>query len=168
MKHSNFENELNEIRRRAINELKDAVEAHGGSVSLEKHTLNPVLLRESRRLITKIFIKENEPSFVTYFVDFKSETIKTKEDFCIEDILAIIEAIPETDEVEDVSGAYPVPVTWVDRDDIESAGYDSEEVTQEQLGKIAERMGFGYVDSGEFYSSLSAVCGANGLKEKED
>lgn len=166
MRHTTFENELRDIRRRAINELRSALEAHDRKFNFEENDCAPILIDGAKILKAECYGK----TLVSFTMLLPNEETECCNDgaLYVEDILAITEAIPETDDVKDVSGVYPAPVTWVDCDDIESAGYDSEEVTQEQLGKIAERMGFGYVDSGEFYSSLSAVCAANGLKEKGD
>lgn len=100
------------------------------------------------------------------FMDNLSKYIKI-EDLSIEDILTITEAIPETDEVKDVSGVYPVPMTWVDRDDIEMQGYDTSEVTQETLGNIANHMAGAYLNY-SFTEDLYNACKSYGLKEKED
>jgi hypothetical protein len=95
----------------------------------------------------------------------------TTDDLTIEDILYIIGTIPETDEVKDVSGVYPTPVTWVDRDDIENEGFDASDVTQEKLNRIAEIMQeysclpTQYdIRTSDLYAACTKVC----LNQKED
>ena len=66
-----------------------------------------------------------------------------------------------------MSGVYPVPVTWVDRDDIEMQGFKTDGITQKDLEKLAERMCDIY-NNGDFCSDLDLACKDCGLKEKED
>lgn len=167
MKHTTFENELNEIRRRAINELKEAIKAYGFSINFYQ---NDEEVKLPKAMATVEYINADGTMKVWLdrnFMDNLSKYIKI-EDLAIEDILAITEAIPESDEVEDVSGVYPVPVTWVDRDDIEINGFDSRQISQEKLKEIAEQMQDYYCASCEFSSNLYDACLACGLKEKED
>lgn len=124
MKHTTFENELNEIRRRAIKELLTAIKAYGFGINFYQHDEEVKLPKAMATLeyinadgTMKVWLDRN-------FMDNLSKYIKI-EDLSIEDILTITEAIPDTDEVKDVSGVYPVPVTWVDTDDIEINGFDT-------------------------------------------
>lgn len=89
------------------------------------------------------------------------------DDLSIEDILAITEAIPETEEVKNVSGVYPVPVVWVDTDDIETQGFKTDGMTQDDLQEVAEEMSDIY-NYGDFCSDLDLACKNLKLKEKED
>ena len=166
MKHTTFENELREIRRRAITELKTAIKAHGFGINFYQHK-EEVKLPKAMATVEyinadgtmKVWLDRN-------FMDNLSKYIKI-EDLAIEDILTITKAIHETDEVKDVSGVYPVPVTWVDRDDIEMQGFYTDCMTQKDLEKLAERMGYIY-NNGDFCSDLDLACKDCGLKEKED
>ena len=166
MKHTKFENELRDIRRRVVEELKNAIKVYGFGINFYQHKEEVKLPKAMATLeyinadgTMKVWLDRN-------FMDNISKYIKI-EDLSIEDILTITEAIPETDEVKDVSGVYPVPVTWVDRDDIESAGYDASEVTQETLDNIANHMGGSYLNY-SFNDDLGNACKSYGLKEKED
>ena len=170
MKHSNFENELRDIRRRAINELKEAIKAKGFGIHFYKRD-DEVKLPKAMATVEyinldgtmKIWLDRN-------FMDNLSKHIKI-EDLAIEDILTITEAIPETNEVKDVSGVYPVPVTWVDCDDIESAGFDTSDLTQEKLNRIAEIMQEYSCLPTQYdirTSDLYAACTKVELKQKED
>lgn len=166
MKHTTFENELNEIRRRAINELKEAIKAHRFGINFYQHEEEVKL---PKAMATLEYINADGTMKVWLdrkFMDNLSKYMKI-EDLAIEDILAITEAIPETEDVEDVSGVYPVPVTWVDRDDIEMQGFKTEGMTQKDLEKLAERMCDIY-NNGDFCSDLDLACKDCGLKEKED
>lgn len=158
MKHTTFENELNEIRRRAVQELKEALAAHNGIYDFTQYEFTPIVdnekVCEARLFEGEVFIETEERHLDT-------------EDLTIEDILQLTAFVAETDEVEDVSGVYPVPVTWVDRDDIEMQGFNTEGMTQKDLEKLAERMCDIY-NNGDFCSDLDLACKDCGLKEKED
>lgn len=162
MKHTTFENELNEIKRRAIKELKEALAAQNGEIDFTKYDKCPILDGEKVcviRAFDDISFIDTEYSYLT------------TDDLTIEDILYIIGTIPETDEVKDVSGVYPAPVTWVDRDDIENEGFDASDVTQEKLNRIAEIMqeySCGSIQHDIITSNLYAACTKVCLKQKED
>jgi hypothetical protein len=162
MKHSNFENELNEIRRRAVQELKEALAAHNGRYDFTQFEFTPIVdnekVCEARMFTGEVFIETEERHLDT-------------EDLTIEDILQLTAFVAETDDVEDVSGVYPVPVTWVDRDDIENEGFDASDVTQEKLNRIAEIMQeysclpTQYdIRTSDLYAACTKVC----LKQKGD
>lgn len=158
MKHTTFENELREIRRRAVQELKEALAAHNGRYDFTQYEFTPIVdnekVCEARMFTGEVFIETEERHLDT-------------EDLTIEDILQLTAFVAETDDVEDVSGVYPVPVTWVDRDDIEMQGFNTDGMTQKDMEKLAERMCDIYND-GDFCSDLDLACKDCGLKEKED
>ena len=158
MKHSNFENELNEIRRRAVQELKEALAAHNGRYDFTQFEFTPIVdnekVCEARMFTGEVFIETEERHLDT-------------EDLTIEDILQLTAFVAETDDVDDVSGVYPVPVTWIDRDDIEMQGFNADGMTQKDLEKLAEEMCDIY-NNGDFCSDLDLACKSCGLKEKED
>lgn len=160
MKHTTFENELRDIRRNAINELKDAISAHGGRVEWEDGHM-PFLKHADFDYVEKI----NERLLATIIGGGKY--VLSVDDMSIEQIIAITEAIPETDEVKDVSGVYPVPVTWVDLDDVENAGFDTKGLTQADLDEIKDEMAESYLIYG-FNEDLINACEDYGLKEKEN
>lgn len=163
MKHSNFENELNEIRRRAVQELKEALAAHNGMYNYAQFDHLPKIGGLNKTEVKEAFLLGDLPTFET-----EERFITASDcDLSIEDILTLTYYIVETDEVEDVSGVYPVPVTWVDRDDIESAGFDSSKITQDDLDKISEHVEISYLNSGQFIEDMQYACKQCGLKEKE-
>lgn len=159
MKHTTFEKELRDIRRRAVQELKEALAAHNGRYDFTQFEFTPIVdnekVCEARMFTGEVFIETEERHLDT-------------EDLTIEDILQLTAFVAETDDVEDVSGVYPEPVTWVDCDDIERYGFDSSELSQDKLKEIAEKMEDYYCASCEFSSNLYDACIAYGLKEKED
>jgi hypothetical protein len=162
MKHTTFENELREIRRRAVRELYEAIKAHNGEIDFTKYDKCPIL-DEEKVCVIRAF---DDLSFIDTEYSYL-----TTDDLTIEDILYIIGTIPETDEVKDVSGVYPAPVTWVDRDDIENEGFDASDVTQEKLNRIAEIMqeysclSTQYdIRTSDLYAACTKVC----LNQKED
>lgn len=164
MKHTTFENELRDIRRRAINELKEAIKAHGNEYDFGKEVVYLKCGMKCKWI--------SLAGFATIFVG--NEEIKIHQNINafdvlpIEDIIAITEAIPETDEVKDVSGVYPVPVTWVDGDDIENIGYSGIGLTQELLQSVAEEMCESYLNSGYVDDLEYAYNKVINENEKED
>lgn len=163
MKHTTFENELRDIRRRAVQELKEALAAHNGRYDYSQFDHLPKIGGLSKIEVKEAFLLGDLPTFET-----EERFITASDcDLSIEDIITLTDYIAETDEVEDVSGVYPVPVTWVDRDDIEMQGFNTDNMTQKDLEKLAERMCDIY-NNGDFCSDLDLACKDCGLKEKED
>ena len=167
MKHTTFENELNEIRRRAVQELKEALAAHNGIYNYAQFDHLPKIGGLNKIEVKEAFLLGDLPTFET------EERFITASDcnLSIEDILTLTEYIVETDDVEDVSGVYPVPVTWVDCDDIESEGFDTSDVNQEKLNRIAEIMqeySCGSTQHDIITSDLYAACTKVCLNQKED
>ena len=166
MKHTTFETELSDIKRRAIQELHKAVQAHGkDSYDYTKFDHLPELVNGEE--VYNVFFMGGYAGVETS----DSHRFLTEADLTIEDILKLTDYVVETDEVEDVSGVYPVPVTWVDCDDIESEGFDTSDVTQEKLNRIAEIMQeysclpTQYdIRTSDLYAACKKVC----LNQKED
>ena len=158
MKHTTFENELRDIRRRAVQELKEAIAAHNGRYDFTQFEFTPIVDNE-KVCEVRMFTGE-------VFIETEGRHLDT-EDLTIEDILQLTAFVAETDDVEDVSGVYPVPVTWVDRDDIEMQGFNADGMTQKDLEKLAEEMCDIY-NNGDFCSDLDLACEEYGLKEKEE
>lgn len=161
MKHTTFENELRDIRRRAVQELKEALAAHNGIYDYTQFEFTPIVDNEKvceARLIDGNVFAYTEESFLTL------------DDLDIYEILGLTTYIAETDEVKDVSGVYPVHVTWVDCDDIESEGFDTSDLTQEKLDRIAEIMQEYSCLPTQYdirTSDLYAACTKVELKQKE-
>ena len=164
MKHTTFENELNDIRKRAVNELKDALNAWGGLYSFSTWKKKPKLRWGD--YVQKVFIDDKTIRVISVNMQ-EEEHICCIDRIYIEEILRIIKHIPTTKDVKDVSGVYPVPVTWVDCDDIEMQGFNTDNMTQKDLEKLAERMCDIY-NNGDFCSDLDLACKNCGLEEKED
>lgn len=158
MKHTTFENELNEIRRRAVQELKEALAAHNGRYDFTQFEFTPIVdnekVCEARMFTGEVFIETEERHLDT-------------EDLTIEDILQLTAFVAETDDVDDVSGVYPVPVAWVDCDDIEASNYDSSAMSQKDLDNVAHKMRDSYLYCGQFTDDLEYAIKQCGLKEKE-
>lgn len=168
MKHTTFENELNDIRKRAVNELKDALNAWGGHYSFSTWKKKPKLRWGD--YVQKVFIDDKTIRVISVNMQ-EEEHICCIDRIYIEEILRIIKHIPTTKDVKDVSGVYPVPVTWVDTDDIESEGFDTSDVNQEKLNRIAEIMqeySCGSIQHDIITSDLYAACTKVCLNQKED
>ena len=59
-----------------------------------------------------------------------------------------------------------MPVLFVDRDDITTAGFDGESVSNEQLIEIADALNTYYIDN--FYSVLYDTCKLHKVKPLND
>lgn len=165
MKHTQFKKELNEIRRRAIQELKEALAAHNGKHEWDEDEDLPTMNDGGRLLNVSLTQDGDFVAWILYDGDY--EEAWDERTASIDEILQITDAIPLTDEMNDVSGVYPMPVTWVDRDDIENAGYDASNLTQSDLDNIANHMCGSYLNYG-FSEDLQNACESYGLKGKED
>ena len=167
MKHTTFETQLQEIRRRAIQELKEALAAHNGRYDYTQFDHLPKIGGLNKIEVKEAFLLGNLPTFET-----EERFITASDcDLSIEDIITLTDYIVETDEVEDVSGVYPAPVTWVDLDDIENEGFDTSDVNQEMLNRIAEIMkdySCGSIQHDIITSDLYAACTKVCLKQKVD
>jgi hypothetical protein len=61
-------------------------------------------------------------------------------------------------------GAFPI--TSVDREDLESQGFDASSVTDEQMAEIADHMADAYCDDG-FWVELAVIADDMGIPLKE-
>ena len=171
MKHTTFEKELEDIRRKAINELKDAVKAHGKKNEFADK-LEPIMSNGMKAMGIYTMDESHMNTFGLYCPLFVRPTnggdcVFAAENMPIEDILAITEAIPNTDKVKDVSGVYPKPILWIDTDDIATANYDPSTIDDEYLDKIATHATDYILNEGIFYDAVRYACHQCGVKEKE-
>ncbi len=121
MKHTNFHSQLKEIRCNIIKELKAALQAHGGSYTWgkedefgdveEPNTEEcPIVLANPRRCenpsdvyIAQISYGNNGFYIAAYTKEWLDEIDVEIDDIEIEHLEFIIDYIPETTEVSDVS-----------------------------------------------------------------
>lgn len=120
MKHSDFYKERQEMRHRIYKELIAALEAHGGSytwgeeneeeeidVDTDECPIVDVVPRcwqdVTAVYIAKATYREGHLEFVAYAKDYMDEVNIDLEDITTDSLEYIIEYIPETDTVFDVS-----------------------------------------------------------------
>ena len=54
-------------------------------------------------------------------------------------------------------------VVSLSREDLESRGWDANSISEEELGYIASSMGKCYVECGDFWSDMDAMCEKYGV-----
>ena len=157
MKHTDFYNKVEEIKRQEQRELKEALKAHGGSYSWcneesgvleDTYPCIAVNLNATDPTPTDIAVRSvclNHADYLCFEGEdnFCGEIIE----FCADDVFAghiayIIEMIPETDSVNDVtSKKEDFTVATICRDDLVNAGFDAENLSDQDMQDIADVMG---------------------------
>lgn len=159
MKHTTFENDLRDIKHRAIQELHKAVQAHGKDI-YEYTQFDHLPRLVNGEDVSSVF-------FMGSYAGIETDNgFMTEADLTIEDILKLTDYIVETDEVEDVSGVYPVPVIWLDEEDLSFREFITDGMTQEKLNKIAE-VTCQYILDYCFFDEMEDAAKHCGLKQKE-
>lgn len=166
MKHTDFNSRLDDIKRQEIRELRQALEAHGGSYSWyndvtgewqENYPIIPInydgLYPNPMDInIRSVSIDElghldfvGEEKEYCNLVDFNEHDIFTGH------ISHITSAIPETNFVTDVSEQQEYfPVAYVSRNDLEAMGfYVGDYVDDRVMNRIANKMSY-YLCNGDF------------------
>lgn len=180
MKHTDFYNKLEEIKRQEQRELKEALKAHGGSYSWcneESGVLEDtfpciaVNLNAIDPTPTDIAVRSVYLNHVDYLC-FEGEDNCCGDiiEFCSDDVFAghiayIIEMIPETDAVNDVtSREEDFVITSVCRDDLINIGFDAEHLSDEDMQHIANIMGDLYCNY-DYSDNLLEAARKLGLKQ---
>ena len=176
MKHTDFWEKEKELKTEAINELAKAIEAHGGKyVWCDEEGEVP----EDADLPFCCVFLDSGP------IDVKIKSIKHDEkgwwiegetidewcpcDVSVDDLYDIssasqidniIDAIPATKEVDDVTITKPRDLRSrivVDSEDLATRGFNGENLTEEQFEEIGAKM-FNYYLDGEFYEDMQEAC----------
>lgn len=176
MKCTDFYEKEIELKRQAIGELANAVEAHGGKYEWcgEDGEFNggadaPVVCALLDQGPTDVRIKsvchDGDGWRITGedCAEYGGDIDFDPNDFAnAMQIQSVIEGIPETGGVRDVAGLYPTPVSYLCRDDLEYKGYDTARLTQDELMSIASKMGDYYLDCG-YWDDLEDACDRLGI-----
>ena len=167
MKHTDFYNKVEEIKRQEQRELIEALKAHGGSYSWYNEDIQEF---ESEYPCVAVNLNAINPNPTD--VDIRSISINKHDDlcfkgedkewgnevrFCADDVFAghiayIIDLIPETDAVNDVTlKKEDFTVATICRDDLVNMGFDAENLSDQDMQNIADVMGdlycsYGYSD----------------------
>lgn len=168
MKHTDLYNKYREIAAIEREELKKATLAHGGEFCFfDEHgnetegTTPPIVLAGNSHwgsnvdcVITRVIVVDNYVEIYGYDKESDSEEMLL-EDVELGHLGYIIDAIPETDSVKDVttnSEITKIHIISISREDIENAGY-TPNVSDDELEQIATRVSK-YLDWQEFQLQL--------------
>ena len=182
MKHTDFYCKVKEIKRQEQRELKEALKAHGGSYSWYNEDI-----QEFEREYPCVAVNLNGINPNPMDVDIRSISIDKHDDLCFkgedkewgnevrfsaDDIFAghiayIIELIPETDAVNDVtSKKEDFTVATMCRDDLVNTGFDAENLSDQDMQNIADVMGDLYCNYG-YSDDLLEAARKLGLRKTE-
>lgn len=182
MKHTDFYNKLEEIKRQEQRELIEALKAHGGSYSWcneesgmleDTYPCIAVNLNATDPNPTDIVVRSVYLNHVDYLC-FEGEDNCCGDiiEFCADDIFAghiayIIELIQETDAVNDVtSKKEDFTVATICRDDLVNTGFDAENLSDQDMQNIADVMGDLYCNYG-YSDDLLEAARKLGLRKTE-
>lgn len=166
MRHTDLYKQYQALQTIEREELKKAVLAHGGEFcfkSKEGEDIDgvypPVVMAGDRHwdsncdcVITRVVMNDGFLEIYGYDEQCSIYDEILLSDFEYGHLGYIIDAIPETDEIEDVSTVSPVDevaVVSLCRADIEDAGYDPD-ITDSELQQVASRIGK-YLEWQEFF-----------------
>lgn len=166
MRHTNFQEQLSEIRRDSISELKAALNANGCKVELngEWPCLAKFFAGESGNLyeVKSLFLDSEGGIQVTALNLWTNEDEQPFfDDIETESIASLLDAIPETESVSDVASPKSVPVIFIDNDDLAVHGYPEQD--SETLERIANAMADTLLD-GAFFEAMDGACESLGIK----
>lgn len=166
MRHTNFKEQLSEIRRGSISELKAALNAHGCKVEFkgEWPCLAKFFAGESGNLyeVKSLFLDSEGGIQVTALNLWTNEDEQPFfDDIETESIASLIDAIPETESVSDVASPKSVPVIFLDNDDLAVHGYPEQD--SKTIERIADAMADTFLD-GAFYEAMDEACLSLGIE----
>ncbi len=165
MKHTDLYRKYRELEALEYAELKKAVMAHGGEfrfITEDGEEIDgvqmPIVMAGDRHwdsncdcYITRVAVIGNCVNIYGYDKEYGDEEMLL-DDIELGHISYIIDEIPETDEVHDVTidpAVTSVAVVSLCRDDIQDAGYDPD-ITDDELQSVASRVGK-YLEWQEFF-----------------
>ncbi len=174
MKCTDFWEKEKELKRTALLELAEAVKAHGGRYAwcdedgdIPDGVETPCVCVFMDYGPTDINIKEvvhDEKGwwFSGETCDEYSSEVSFDEPYDIVNVYqiqTITQKIPETDEVKDVTVRQDQPVMHLSHEDLRVRGFDASKVSNEELAKIAARMGDAYIDYDcGFWDDMEEAC----------
>lgn len=165
MKHTDFYKKYREIEAQEREELKKAVLAHGGEFRFQTENGGgiegiqaPIVMAGDSHwetncdcYITRVAIVNGFLEIYGYDKEYGNKEMRL-DDIEFGHLEYIIDEIPETDEVSDVTTEpriSNIPVINLCREDIKDAGYNPN-ITDEKLQQVASRIGK-YLEWQEFY-----------------
>lgn len=185
MKHSNFYQQYKKLEALEREELKKAILAHGGEFrfltedgeEIEGITAPIVMAGDSHWdsncdcIITRVAVVDGYLEIYGYDKEYRDEELYL-DDVEIGHLSYIIDEIPETDDVSDVSlesTIYEIPIVSLRREDIGDAGCDSD-ISNDEFRQVASRIGK-YLEWQDFLSkfleNIRKTCDITKLNENE-
>lgn len=156
MRHSNFYQQYRKLEALEREELKKAVLAHGGEFRFQTEdgenvegVQMPIVMAGNRHwdancdcYITRVAVVDGILEIYGYDKEYGNEEMRL-DDVEFGHLSYIIDEIPETNDVKDVTTEPPVcevPVVSLCREDISDAGYDPE-ISDDDFQQVASRIG---------------------------
>jgi hypothetical protein len=147
MKHTNFRSQINEIKKLEQIELTKAVMAHGGKYEWSEDEERPIVAVNTDGPfpepmdveISKVIVNDG---VLKIFGDDKNTGIDIdlrRATFFAGHLSSIIDYLPETDEVSDVSEKKELfEVVSISRDDFKEIGFDGSQISDDDMISLAE------------------------------
>ena len=180
MKCTDFYEKEKELKRHAIDELAMAIKSHGGKYEwcdedgefiegVEAPIICALLDQGPTDVKIKAIYYDEKGWYITGedCAEFGGDVDFDPDDFAnAVQIQNVIEAISTTNEVKDVTGLYPAVVSYLCLDDLEYKGYDTTNLTQQDLESVASKMGNYHLDYG-YWDDLENACDFLKIPRKE-
>ncbi len=184
MKHTNNYDKLKALDNLDRRELLEAVKAHGGIYRWYDEDGEEIEGRQAPIIVGAWkHMEGSEDYIITHVVvdddyvkiyGFPKECWETTPDFMYwidyGQIGYIIDEIPETEEISDVSEGERTndfTVISISRDDLKAIGFNGDNLTDDQMQSIAWKMARGF-DGDTYWSSLQYACEACDIPKIDD
>ena len=184
MKHTNLYDKIKEISRQEIAELIAAVNAHGGkfqwSIGDDENgdegierpiiAINPDNCCPNPTDVEVISVHVNSGKLELTGVDKndRNEISFTPEEVFVGHLSFIIDYIPETETVSDVSQKQEFfDITSVSRDDLEEYGFDVKNIDDSDMSTLAGKMADDYCEQ-LFWTSMEIIADCLDFPRKWD
>lgn len=168
MKCTNFYKMTQKIKSQENKELVEALKAHGNDYTWKGEAEKPVVAANPNTIIPNPIdivvnrvIAKDDGSFVRILgedKEFGNPVEIASMDVFTGHLMTIIESLPETDKVQDVSiKTTDFNILSVCRDDLKDIGYSVAYVQDHEMAKIASKLGDNYCDN-LFWDSLESIA----------
>jgi hypothetical protein len=156
MKHTNFYKKIEEIKRQEIAELIKALNAHGGKFQWpieDDDTERPIIAINPDSScpdptdveVISVCVNSGRLELVGIEKNNGYEIPFTPEEVFAGHLSYIIDYIPETEYIKDVTEqTVSFPIANVSRDDLKERGFDVDNIDDDDMSDLAERMGDAY------------------------
>lgn len=183
MKHTDYYRQAREIKSKSIQELATALKAHGGTYTWrdpegeddgDKDDLPCIGFNLDSGPVDVIVYQASvdDDGYVTITGRYNDDSGDIDEfdpeDAFVAHIDFLLDMIPETEDIHDVSLPQEFfEISSVAREDLEEKGYDTSNVTDDQMRNLAKRLGNAYVEN-EFWIDLEIIADYLEIPKKID